>query len=95
MGMFKKLYESLGIGDVVFVKNDPTEYIIKGVEDGKYELVDAKTKKKTKFVDAKTLHATQQDLFGGKASTEAPKKKSYKRVKKMGKEPDIEQLSLF
>ena len=76
MGMFKKLYEALGVGDVVYIKNDPTKYVIKGVEDGKYELIDAKTKKKTKVVDADKLHAQQQDMFGGKSSTEAPKKKS-------------------
>lgn len=95
MGTFKKLYEALGVGDNVFVKNDPTEYVIKGVSDGQYELIDVKTKKKTKVVDADELHAQQQDMFGGKTSTEAPKKKSYKRPKKMGKPEDVEQLSLF
>jgi hypothetical protein len=96
---FRDIYfaeEKLGVGDTVYISNDKVEYIIKDIKDDDvYELVDAKTKKKTKLANPKDLHAKQLDLFGGKSSTEPPKKKSYKRPKKLGKPEDTEQLSLF
>ncbi len=78
----------------MFIKNDKTPYIIKSIDNDTVELIDAKTKKNTVVISRDDIVAKQDDLFGGKSSTEAPKKKKYKRQYKNVKS-DAEQTSLF
>ncbi len=81
-------------GHEVFVQDDKTPYVIKRIDGDVLELVDVETRKNTLVVHKDKLTSKQEDLFGGKTSTEPTKQQKFKRQYKNAK-ADAEQTSLF
>lgn len=104
MKRFRDIYfgeakKDIAVGDTVYLKGKPTAFRLKSIDDdGKYNIVDAKTRKHMKTVDPDELEGHQQkiDLDTDTTDSVEPKeKKKYKLPKKLGKPEDVEQTSLF
>ena len=64
-------------GDVITLPGDKKQWIVVDIDGDDIELLDYETKTKSKTVSFDDVIAIQQDMFGGKASTdkkEKPKK---------------------